>query len=124
MAIDFDPVVGNWYEHVDKGQKFEVVSIDEDSGMVEIQYYDGDIEDIDYEAWYELDLEPSEPPDEWTGPIADADDEEVGFTEPETEEDWEEKPRRGRSRKRSGKDQDDDEEEDDDADYGSDEWEE
>lgn len=128
MAIDFDPIVGNWYEHVDKGQKFEVIAIDEDSGTVEIQYFDGDIEDIDYEAWYELDLEPSEPPEDWTGPAEDVEEDDLGYTEPEVEEEgwkesYDEKPRRGRSRKRTSKDEDE-EEEDDYADYGSDEWEE
>lgn len=82
MANELDPVVGNWYETLDKGDKFEIVAVDEDAGTVDIQYYDGDIEEMDIDAWYELDIELSEQPDDWNGPY-DEDDEEA-------EDDWDE----------------------------------
>ena len=50
MPTESDPIVGNWYEHTDKGQKFEVVSLDEDNGAISIQYFDGDLDEIDLDA--------------------------------------------------------------------------
>jgi hypothetical protein len=57
MSINFDPVVGNWYEDLDNGQRFEVIEIDEDREIIEIQYPNGDMEEIDLSEWYDLDLE-------------------------------------------------------------------
>ena len=89
MANELDPVVGNWYETLDKGDKFEIVAVDEDAGTVDIQYYDGDIEEMDIDAWYELDIELSEQPDDWNGPY-DEDDEAAEDDWDEDEEDAEE----------------------------------
>ena len=57
MSINFDPIVGNWYEDLDNGQRFEVIEIDEDREIIEIQYPNGDTEEIDLSEWYDLDLE-------------------------------------------------------------------
>jgi len=89
MPTDADPIVGNWYEHVDKGQKFEVVAIDEDDSLVEIQYFDGDLDQIDLDQWHELNIEPSEEPEDWTGPVDDVERDDLGYTETDMEsEDW------------------------------------
>lgn len=89
MATDSDPVVGNWYQHLDKGQKFEVVAIDEDQGLVEIQHFDGDLEEIDIDEWYELDIELSEAPENWSGPVDSFEEEALDYSETEMEEeDW------------------------------------
>jgi len=71
MPTDADPIVDNWYQHLDKGQKFKVVAIDEPAGTVEIQHFDGDLEGVELEAWYRLDVEPIEEPEDWTGPLDD-----------------------------------------------------
>jgi len=68
MTTEADPVLRNWYQHLDKGQKFCVVALD-DEGNVEIQYFDGDVEEIGLDGWYELDIEPIEAPENWSGPI-------------------------------------------------------
>jgi hypothetical protein len=57
MSINFDPVVGNWYEDLDKGHRFEVIEIDKDREIIEIQCPNGDMEEIDLSEWYDLDLE-------------------------------------------------------------------
>jgi hypothetical protein len=57
MSINFDPVVGNWYEDLDNGQRFEVIEIDENREIIEIQYPNGDMAEIDLSEWYDLDLE-------------------------------------------------------------------
>ena len=67
MPTDADPIVNNWYAHLDKGQRFCVVALDDDTGLVEIQYYDGTVEEIERDAWYGLAIEPAEAPENWTG---------------------------------------------------------
>ena len=62
MPTEADPVVQNWYLHLDKGQRFVVVAVDQDEGTVEIQNFDGNIEEITIDNWYELDIEPAAEP--------------------------------------------------------------
>ena len=69
MPTEADPILGNWYQHLDKGQKFCVVAFNEDEGLIEMQHFDGDLEEIDSDTWYQLDLEPIEEPENWSGPI-------------------------------------------------------
>ena len=52
---------------------FQVLSVDEDAELVELQYEDGDVEEIDYETWQELDLDLTDEPEGWSG--SDDDDE-------------------------------------------------
>lgn len=69
MAHDAEPVVGNWYRHADKGQSFSVIEVDEERLRVGLQYFDGDLDELDLDDWYELDVLPIDPPEDWTGPI-------------------------------------------------------
>src|SRR5262249_32296912 len=71
MRDEIDPVAGNWYTHGDKGQTFQVVAVDEDRDVIEIQYFDGDLEQVDSDAWYEMDLELAEPPEDERDPLDD-----------------------------------------------------
>jgi hypothetical protein len=114
MSINFDPVVGNWYEDLDNGQRFEVIEIDEDREIIEIQYPNGDMEEIDLSEWYDLDLELVEGSG-WTRSRQGMEDD-LEYSRAGVEEE-------GRSRSRSTKtkwswDEEDDEEED------NDEWDE
>lgn len=83
MSTDLDPIVSNWYRHLDKGQAFRVVAVDADAGSVDIQDFDGNLDSIDLDNWYELDIEPVEPPETWAGAldIAEADDLGTGITD-------------------------------------------
>lgn len=69
MKNQADPIVDNWYQHLDKGQAFQVVAVDEDAGTVELQHFDGDVEEIDLDAWYQLPVEIIEEPENWSGPF-------------------------------------------------------
>jgi hypothetical protein len=89
MSHELDPVVGNWYRHIDKGQIFRVVSIDEDNDLIEIQQFDGDLEELDSAGWFELDLDLAEAPEDWTGPVDDVETDDLGYTDTAmTESDW------------------------------------
>jgi hypothetical protein len=73
-----NPVIGSWYR-IQGGESFEVVAFDEDDGTIELQYFDGTVEEMDLEDWQaEKDtgaLEEVEPPEDWTGSV-DVDPEE------------------------------------------------
>jgi len=102
VGRDYEPVKGQWYENVEEDETFRVLSVDEDAELVEIEYLDGDIEELDLDAWHEMDLERIEEPEGW----AAASDEKAEDADEEEEED---------------EDEDDDWDEDDDDD---DDWEE
>ena len=106
MGRDYEPVKGQWYENVEEDETFRVLSVDEDAELVEIEYLDGDIEELDIDAWHEMDLERIAEPEGWAGGDEDDDEEE----EEEEEEDDDEDD-----------DWDDDDDEDDDDDWEDDE---
>jgi len=106
VSRDYEPVPGQWYENLEEEESFRVLSVDEDSELVEIEYLDGDIEEIDLETWHEMDLERIQEPEGWS----ESDDEDE--TE-EDEEDWEED---------EDEDDDDLDEDDDDVDEERDEY--
>jgi hypothetical protein len=62
------PVVGKWYGRPG-GDSFEVVAVDRDDRTVEIQYFDGTLEELDLDEWREEEIEAVEPPEDWTGSL-------------------------------------------------------
>ena len=69
MPTELDPIIGNWYKHLDKGQRFLVVAFDEGDGLIETQHFDGDIEEIPLNVWYQQELELAEEPENWAGAL-------------------------------------------------------
>lgn len=91
MAMQQPPVISQWYRHLDKGQSFQVTAIDEADGTIEVQHFDGDLEEIDLEDWRDMALEPIETPEDWTGPMDDIERDDLGYTETDmSAEDWSE----------------------------------
>jgi hypothetical protein len=62
------PAVGKWYARPG-GDSFEVVAIDTDDGTIEIQYFDGTIEELDFDDWREDEIVHASPPEDWTGSV-------------------------------------------------------
>ena len=62
------PIVGNWYQSHD-GQVFEVVALDEDDHTVEIQHFDGTLEEFDDDGWIALMPQETDAPEDWTGSL-------------------------------------------------------
>ena len=81
MDIELDPIVGTWYRHLDKGQMFWVVALDEGEALIELQHFDGDIEEVDLTSWHGMDLEIAEAPEDWTGPMDDIERDDLGYSE-------------------------------------------
>ncbi|HUA24577.1 MAG TPA: DUF6763 family protein [Steroidobacteraceae bacterium] len=91
MSRDYEPVPGQWYENLEDEESFRVLTVDEDSELVEIEYLDGEIEEIDLETWHEMDLEQTEEPEGWAESEEEEDEEEEEEDEEdEDDEDWDE----------------------------------
>ncbi|HXO65215.1 MAG: DUF6763 family protein [Steroidobacteraceae bacterium] len=87
MSRDYEPVPGQWYENLEEEEQFRVLSIDEDSELIEIEYLDGDIEELDLEAWHEMDLEKIAVPEGWSEDDDDSDEDEEEWEEDDDDED-------------------------------------
>ena len=103
MGRDYDPVQGKWYQDLEENEIFQVLSVDPDEELIELQYENGDIEEIDLDTWHELDLERAEEPEGWASD--DEEEEEEEEEDDEEDDDW---------------DDDDDDWEDDDDDLDDD----
>lgn len=91
MTNELDPLVGQWYFHLEKGQRFTVTAIDEDANIVEVQHFDGDLEEYNLSEWRDLDIELSEEPENWAGALDIAEPDDLGTEITDTQpEDWEE----------------------------------
>ncbi len=62
------PRIGDWYQAMN-GDSFEIVALDEDEATLEIQYYDGAVEEIDFDSWNEMEIVNIEPPEDWSGSL-------------------------------------------------------
>ena len=98
VSRDYEPVPGQWYENLEDEESFRVLTVDEDSELVEIEYLDGEIEEIDLETWHEMDLDQIAEPEGWAKSDEDEDEEE----EDDDDDDWDE-----------DEDEDDEDEDDD-----------
>ncbi|MEQ9563023.1 MAG: DUF6763 family protein [Woeseiaceae bacterium] len=67
MAVAY-PVIGHWYRR-SNGSLFEVVAIDEQDATVDLQYFDGTIDEIDFDRWATLFLESVGAPEDWSGSV-------------------------------------------------------
>jgi hypothetical protein len=88
VGREYAPVPGKWYENREEEETFRVLSVDEDDELVEIEYVDGEIEELDLDTWHELDLEPTETPEGWSDDSdSDEDEEEDDFDDEDEDED-------------------------------------
>lgn len=68
MLKRIQPEVGVWYENTEQETLFEVVSIDDDNSTLALQYFDGELEEIELEAFVQLRLKVIDQPEDWSGP--------------------------------------------------------
>jgi len=70
--MNAQPDIGEWYR-VRGGEPLEVVAIDEDDGTIEVQYFDGTVEELDLVDWEAQrtkgEIEGAEPPEDWSGSV-------------------------------------------------------
>ena len=89
MPNELDPIIDQWYAHLDKGQRFFVVAINEEEKTVDIQHFDGEIQELSMNEWRNLQIELSVEPENWSGAldIAEQDDLGTGVTDTRPD-DW------------------------------------
>lgn len=80
MAQSPNPEIGNWYRGFN-GLMFRVVAIDDDEATVEIQHFEGEVDEVDFEAWDELGLESVPPPEDWSAAFDDLERDDLGYTD-------------------------------------------
>jgi len=64
MAIGITPIIGNWYQGADE-LKFEVIALDEDEGIIEIHYMDGELDEVEFDVWSQMGVERISSPGDW-----------------------------------------------------------
>lgn len=62
------PAIGDWYES-QAGNKFEVIAVDDEDGSIDIQHFDGTVEELDFDAWEESEFFLSDPPEDYSGSL-------------------------------------------------------
>lgn len=60
------PEIGGWFRGGD-GKTFEVVAVDDKDRTVEIQHFDGTVEEVDVDGWREMAAQPIDAPEDWSG---------------------------------------------------------
>lgn len=89
MIRDVDPIIDAWYHYPEKAQQFKVTALDDHAATVEIQYFDGNIDEFDLDIWYGLDMECIEAPQDWTGPMDNIEKDDLNPVGTEMQrEDW------------------------------------
>ena len=68
MASNSLPIIGKWYKNK-AGETLEVVAFDEDDGCIEIQYFDGTVEEQDMDYWNSQSLKVTNQPEDWSGSL-------------------------------------------------------
>ena len=46
-----------------------MVAVDDGDSTVELQHFDGTIEEMEFDVWRDMDLEPAEAPEDWSGSV-------------------------------------------------------
>jgi hypothetical protein len=66
------PIVGQWYRE-GTNELFEVVAIDDADETIEVQYFDGTVAEMDFDAWNEQvredALDTVDAPEDWSGSV-------------------------------------------------------
>jgi len=63
-----DPAIGRWYRRTN-GQLFEVVAVDDGDSTIELQFFDGTIDEIDRDTWSNFLVERVAAPEDWSGSV-------------------------------------------------------
>ena len=89
MPNELDPIIDQWYAHLDKGQRFFVIAINEEENTVDIQHFNGELQELSMNEWRDLQIELSVEPENWSGAldIAEQDDLGTGVTDTRPD-DW------------------------------------
>ena len=64
------PQIGEWYcDGADR--LFKVVALNDADESIEIQFQDGNLEELDTDIWHEMGVEATDEPEDWSQPFDD-----------------------------------------------------
>jgi hypothetical protein len=75
-------VPGQWHLDRESGVMFQIVSVDEDDGSIDVQHTDGSLEETYVDDWVTRSLERCEQPEDWVGSFDDLQADDIGLPEP------------------------------------------
>ena len=67
MAVTY-PSVGQWFRRPN-GTVLEVVAVDEEDKTVDIQFFDGTIDELDIDTWHDQEMIEVAAPEDWSGSV-------------------------------------------------------
>jgi hypothetical protein len=83
------PGIGDWYR-LSGGELFEVIAVDEADATVEVQYFDGTLEEMELDDWLAQSasgaIAAAEPPEDYRGTLDAEDEDEGGGRDPRSDE--------------------------------------
>jgi hypothetical protein len=79
------PIPEQWYMDRRTGDMFQVISVDDDDGSIDLQHTDGTLEEKSLDEWATIELESCEQPEDWVGPFDDLESDDIGMPETRTE---------------------------------------
>lgn len=59
--------VGEWFES--NGDQFKIVGVDAQAGVILIQFFGGELDEVDFDSWAELSAQPCPPPEDYSGAL-------------------------------------------------------
>ena len=62
------PIIGRWYQRPGR-DIFEVVAVDDHATTVELQFFDGTVDELDREAWDTAFIQKVEAPEDYSGSL-------------------------------------------------------
>jgi hypothetical protein len=72
----FEPLVDEWYRDA-RGNVFKVVAIHDADQTIEVQHYDGAVEDLEPESWRDMGVEMTDEPEDWSAPFDDLEEDDI-----------------------------------------------
>jgi hypothetical protein len=74
MRLAQPPVVGQWYRRRDRPLPFQVVATDTGDQTVDVEYFDGTVDEWPLSHWHGLDIVPTGAPPDASGAFDPRDD--------------------------------------------------
>jgi hypothetical protein len=79
MNDKIPPRIDRWYLDADDDRIFTVIAFDAEEELIEIQYFDGGLDELNIEEWEEMNLEEVEQPEDWTGSMDEMEQDDLGY---------------------------------------------
>lgn len=86
MSTQSFPELQTWYQDTASARSFQIVAVDIENDAIDIQYFDGDITELDFASWVQSGFIPIQPPEDWSAPYDELDVDDLGYTDTDRHE--------------------------------------